>query len=381
MFDLDIEDNITLTLEVSETYLKNIIADPQNVKNYKMLILTLHNALELTFKFMLQSRNDFMIYEMQSSGSYNKVMETYKNARKNRKHQTVAMPSQKVLHTISFTKAYEMLAYLYNEEAFDEKFIFKLNRLGSLRNALTHHKGRIEHTDILVLYQLYEECVELYNSELDHERNAFNRLLHEDDSYGKMIIDRDLSYEFSKAIKEIKMKLLDEPMVKELISHLIKTLGNINPDIDLNEYEELYEFFYEKQPSLAENGYDLQLEKLKEFSFTESEIAQFQESINRKNQKIKQTNKNNKELALKYIYMLLEADFIYSRTYYSNDIDIMGGISLSVSCKHLILDKWDRNSEIICKEFKLSHDEYMNLIHFDGDHTSDGYDEYEISER
>lgn len=381
MFDLDIEDNITLTLEVSETYLKNIIADPQNVKNYKMLILTLHNALELTFKFMLQSRNDFMIYEMQSSGSYNKVMETYKNARKNRKHQTEAMPSQKVLHTISFTKAYEMLAYLYNEEAFDEKFIFKLNRLGSLRNALTHHKGRIEHTDILVLYQLYEECVELYNSELDHERNAFNRLLHEDDSYGKMIIDRDLSYEFSKAIKEIKMKLLDEPMVKELISHLIKTLGNINPDIDLNEYEELYEFFYKKQPSLAENGYDLQLEKLKEFSFTESEIAQFQESINRKNQKIKQTNKNNKELALKYIYMLLEADFIYSRTYYSNDIDIMGGISLSVSCKHLILDKWDRNSEIICKEFKLSHDEYMNLIHFDGDHTSDGYDEYEISER
>lgn len=245
LFDLDIKDNIKLTLEVSEGYLRNIIDNRLNVKNYKMLILNLHNALELTFKFLLQSRNDFMIYEMQDSNSYQKVIKTYKSMHKQRRALNDSTLIENKLHTVSFTKAYEILAYLYNVEGFDEKFIFKLMKLDTLRNGLTHFTARIEHTDIVVLYNLFEECVNLYNSELDNHRHVLRKIL--EGVNNKFIPNPDLAYEFSNAIKDIKMKLLDEPIIIELIGSLIQKLGQINEDISLNDYERLIKFFYDEQ--------------------------------------------------------------------------------------------------------------------------------------
>lgn len=60
--------------------------------------------------------------------------------------------------------------------------------------------------------------------------------------------------------------------------------------------------------------------------------------------------------------MILESEFIYSRTYYdSYDVDLMGGLSLTVSCKNLILDKWGNDKVLICKVFDLSEEEYFKL--------------------
>src|SRR5690606_26339229 len=123
-----------------------------------------------------------------------------------------------------------ILAYLYNVEGFNEKFIFKLERLNTLRNGLTHFKARIEHTDIIVLYNLFEECVNLYNSELDSDRHAYRKLIDEDDRYDRFKPNRDLAYVFSSAIEDIKMKLLDEPIIKELIEFIIKKMKYVNSD-------------------------------------------------------------------------------------------------------------------------------------------------------
>lgn len=384
MFDLDIIDNTKLTLEVSENYLKKIIDEPNDVKNYKMLILNLHNALELTFKFLLQSRNDFMIYEMQDKKSFNSVIEAYKSIRKQRKRTNEKMPSQKVLHTVSFTNAYEILAYLYNVEGFNEKFIFKLERLNTLRNGLTHFKARIEHTDIIVLYNLFEECVNLYNSELDSDRHAYRKLIDEDDRYDRFKPNRDLAYEFSSAIEDIKMKLLDEPIIKELIGFLIKKMKYVNSDINLDDYEKLLEFFLEKQ----ERVIDIESKEIyKSFGYTESEFeAALRESkvkeknANKRIGKIKKIFKESdgkdsfEVFVLRAIFILLESDFIYSRTYYQRhefvDLDIMGGLSLTVSCKDIILKKWNNDSDSICKAFDLSQEEYYILSKFQGDHDS-----------
>lgn len=387
MFELEIEDNIKLTLEVSENYLKNIINERSDVKNYKMLILNLHNALELTFKFLLQSRNGFMIYEMQENSSYRKVIETYKNKHKHRNSAPEKMLTEKVLRTISFTKAYEMLAYLYNVEGFDEKFIFKLERLDTLRNGLTHFKARIEHTDILVLYSLFDECVNLYNSELDNDRHILTKIINEDYNY-KFTPNRDLAYEFSKAIEDIKMKLLEEPIIKELIGFLIKNLHCVNSDVNLNDYEKLLEFFLEKQDRI----FDISKENYLSSGFTKSEFEEVlrnrkeeEKKASKRNVKIKSIyNESDKkvsfeEFVVRAIFMLLEADFIYSRTYYQKykdfDHDLFGGLSLTVDCKNLILNKWNNDRELICEIFELSQEEYCKFKIFNGDHSIDSSDD------
>ncbi|MFK4345007.1 MULTISPECIES: hypothetical protein [unclassified Paenibacillus] len=398
MFDLDIKDNIKLTLEVSEGYLRNIIDDRLNVKNYKMLILNLHNTLELTFKFLLQSRNDFMIYEMQDSNSYQKVIKTYKSMHKQRRALNDSTLIENKLHTVSFTKAYEILAYLYNVEGFDEKFIFKLMRLDTLRNSLTHFTARIEHTDIVVLYNLFEECVNLYNSELDNHRHVLRKIL--EGVNNKFIPNPDLAYEFSNAIKDIKMKLLDEPIIIELIGSLIQKLGQINEDISLNDYERLIKFFYDEQSIVQKNiefPKNDQDEILKAYGYTDLESeeirkerkkqdlenkARMKRSIKRmKRMKFIYDQSGGKKSSISFdkfllnsIFIILESEFIYSRTYYdSYDMDLMGGLSLTVSCKNLILDKWGNDKVLICKVFDLSEEEYFNLLDFEGDFYSNSF--------
>jgi len=379
MFNLKITDNIKLSLEVSEDYLKNIIKEPENVKNYKMLILNLHNSLELTFKFMLQSRNEFMIYDMQDSSSYRKVIDTYKSLHKQRKFSTEKILSEKGLHTVSFTKAYEILGYLYNVEEFDEKFIFKLKRINTLRNGLTHFEARVEHTDIIVLYNLFEECVSLYNSEIKSDRNGFLKLVN--DGYDEFIPNSELVFEFYDAIENIKMKLLDEPIIRELISFLIKKVHNVI-DIDLDDYEKLYEFFCDEPQKLTPKLDQKDISKA--FGYTDSHVRKAseerksQEVENKKriakikmlyNESDKKRSTSFKEFLLEFIFLMLESDFMYERIYYDSfGLDIMSGISLTKSCKGIILKKWNSNTKEICEVFKLSPDEYKGLFEFDLDY-------------
>jgi len=400
VFELTIEENIKLTLEVSEGYLRNIIDDRLNVKNYKMLILNLHNALELTFKYLLQSRKEFLIYDMQDSNSYRNVINSYKNRRLFNEKK----PKEKNLHTVSFTKAYEILAYLYNEEKFDEKFIFKLRRLNTLRNGLTHFTARIEYTDIIVLYSLFEECVNLYNSELDSERYPKMIKILSQDVPNKFLPNSDLAYDFSNAIKDIKMKMLEEPIIIELIGSLIQKLEFINGDIRLDDYEKLTKFFYEKQSKVhknAESPINDQGEIFEALGYTYFESEEIREKIKKQDleyeDKMRRLTERMKrmefiykksddksstkieEFLLNSIFIIIESEFIYSRTFYdSYDIDLMGGLSLTVSCRNLILEKWKHDKVGICKHFNLSDEEYFNLLDFKGDFYSKSYFEEEI---
>lgn len=380
MFTLDILDNIKLTLEVTESYLKNIIDEPDNVKNYKMAILNLHNALELTFKFLLQSRNHFMIYSMQDSTSYRKVMEYYKSRYNYKRSNDNRLPENK-LHTVSFTTSYELLAYFYNESKFDEKFLFKLERLNRLRNGLTHFTATIEYTDIVILYNLFKECVDLFNIELKSKRR-FVRDLVNNRTKVSYELDMTLYHRYGNAIEKIRMNLLDIDIIKEFVSYLIKNIGNIE-DIRLDDYEKLLAYFFKEQISTTNFNEEL----VSSLGFTESHIKAMKEQhkkeiSNEKNRKEKiiaiykkeKTCISIKDFLLNAIFIMLESDFIYNRTYYDSfGIDILGGLSITVSCKNLILKKWNHKLDLICSELGINQQEYNNLLEFEGDYEEEKY--------
>ena len=90
----------------------------------------------------------------------------------------------------------------------------------------------------------------------------------------------------------------------------------------------------------------------KSFGYTESEFEAVLskskvkgKNLNKRIGKIKEIFKESdgkdsfEVFVLRAIFILLESDFIYSRTYYQRhefvDLDIMGGLSLTVSCKDI----------------------------------------------
>ncbi|NFE84091.1 hypothetical protein FDB42_12530 [Clostridium botulinum] len=338
MFEINIVNNTRLALEVTEEYFKKIIKEPNEVKNYKMIILNLHNALELTFKLMIYSRNDFMIYSMHDSNSYEKLIRKFKQARNCRnKGLTIENPFEDSLHTVTFKTAYEILSYLYKVEELDDKFIFELKKLENLRNSLMHYKACIEETDIILLYSMFKKCVTLYNEEMQRDTYDLHRIL-KSKEYVCFDLDYNLEYQLNNNIDNICLKILDRDIIKMLVSCLIKKIGYINEDIRLDDYENLCEFFKKEA-----------------------------------NDKLKKVFKNHQDEKTSYenfilngIYIMLEANFMYSKTYYDIfGLDVLAGISLSTYCKDIVLRKYKYDETSICSNFELNKEEYNSLINMD----------------
>ena len=348
MFEINIINNTRLALEITEDYFDKLVGEPDNVKNYKMIILNLHNALELTFKLMIYSRNDFMIYSMQDNNSYEKLIKKCKQARNCENKSLIdENPFEDSLKTVTFKTAYEILAYLYKVEAFDDKFLFELKKIEDLRNALMHYKARIEETDIILLFSMFKQCVELYNNELQSSKYDMARILNKEE-YECFKWNYDLEYNTNKNIEEICLKILDKEVIKELVSCLIKKVGDINDDINLNDYKGLCEFFKKES--------DEELNKIY------------------KNYRKKDTSISYDNFILNGIYILLEADFLYSRSYCDAfGVDVLSGISLSRNCKNIILRKYDNDEATICSNFKIDREEYNSFINMDEEYYDDSY--------
>lgn len=340
MFEIDFIDNVNLSLNVTEDYFRNIVDNPSEVKHYKMVIIALHNALELTFKLMISSRNSFMIYNMQSSDSFNKVVSYYKD-KKTRKN--INQNAKNEPYTITFDNSYKILAYLYGLEEFNDKFIFEIEKLLRLRNALTHHKARITEADIILLYDVFEKCVNLYNNELTRDCYIGPKLYDEIFEQAKYIdyqLDSSLKFTYEKTIEEIKLKMLDNKTIQILLTCLIKTISNINVDIELSNYDGLYNFF-----SKYINN---KIIKSLEMPITEG------------------------------IYLLLQLGFIENKEYCftSGDFtDSVSGLSISKHAQELILKKWESNSARIKCIFNLDEENVSNLFRF-SDEPYDAYDDY-----
>lgn len=337
MIEISIVDNTKLALEVTEDYFRKIINERNNIKNYKMVILSLHNALELTFKFMISSRNSFMVYSMQDSNSYQKVIKRFKEIRGSKNSYLIDCdPYTDTLHTVTFRTAYEILAYLYQVEEFDDKFLFQLKKLENLRNALTHFSAAIEETDILMLYGLFSKCAKLFNDEIK-KQDEFINVIHE--NYTCYKIDNGLCIEFSRTIEEIHMEALDKDIVKVLVKCLIASLGTINDDIELNNYQNLCDFFKTNALDPLKNIY-----KSNELNH----LISFDDFI------------------ISGIYILLDSDFLINKTYYDSfGVDVLGGISLSSYCKDLILKKWSSDEKTICSNLNISKKDFNELLQMD----------------
>jgi hypothetical protein len=164
MINISLVDNASLAYKNAEAALKRIMDGEANSLNYRNYILNLHSAYELFLKHMLMEKNQFMLFDF---SKYSQVIDKYKKAKKNNMsifEYVSETPGCKLPNTVTFLDAVKRLAYLYNEDIFDEIFINQLGELNDLRNMITHYEIEEKDEKLYVLNELFIKCEEIYSN-------------------------------------------------------------------------------------------------------------------------------------------------------------------------------------------------------------------------
>lgn len=324
MFKIDIIDNIKLSLDLTLDSFEHIEKNIEDVKSYKLSIINLHSALELTFKFMILNRNEFMFFAY-GGNNFNNILKKYKTAQENEYNSLLEYlednPTENQPNSISFKVAYQILAYMYRIKEFDEPFIFELNAIEILRNKLTHFGATITKVDFILLNSLLGKCIELLNQEIEEYNNSIAGILNNYSAYSKYDFNKKISY--NKISREIvRESVLKEPKYKLILGVILdesnKSMVNLRPD----NYEEFTEIVYRERE-----------------------------------QELKDIFKNKKEKEIKTIiaqsiYILIGADLIHDGPIYYMEVDIMGRITLTDFAIEIIKEKWN-NENTIYKELLM----------------------------
>lgn len=326
MFKIDIVDNIKLSLDLTIDSFEQILMNNENnddAKSYKLAIINLHSAFELTFKFMILNRNEFMIFSFGSNG-FNDVLNKYKlleNSNCNSLlHYFEVNPSEKQPNTVSFKIAYQILAYMYKVPEFNERFIFQLIALENLRNKLTHFEAIIAKVDFILLISLFEKCLGLFNSEIDEYNNSI-RPKQSYATYDKYNWDKKCSYR-EIGMKLVKDKILNEQKFKLILGVVLDELNGEMLELKPDEYDKFAEICYKKRKVEFESLFSTKKEK---------EI---------------------KSKMIPDIYILLEADLIEYGDVYVHEVAVLGRTTLTSFAINVIKEKWNDNSDI-CRELVL----------------------------
>lgn len=269
-FQISIDENIKLALDSSLDSLKAIYKDTYSVKHYKSAIINLHNSLELTFKFMLLQRNEFMVFTM-GGNNFSKILNMYKKAKFEGENSVIDYlennPAEGQLHTVSFKDAYEILAYIYKCEHFDERFLFQLEFLEALRNKLTHFQATIKRIDFIILNNLFFECIKLFNEEVEYynkNTNNIHEIMHKartgEDKYTQYTNHYRVQDNFFSINKEILLDILEVPKYKLILSTIIR-LGSELLDTSFNCYEKIINMCYEENKEQFKVVYEMKDER------------------------------------------------------------------------------------------------------------------------
>ncbi|TEB12174.1 hypothetical protein Psfp_03807 [Pelotomaculum sp. FP] len=324
MFKIDVVDNIKLSLDLTIDSFEQIHRDNDNVKSYKLAIINLHSAFELTFKFMILNRNEFMLFSYGSNG-FNNVLNKYKRAKECNYNSLLNYlednPSEVHPNTVSFGVAYQILAYMYNITEFDERFIFELTALEILRNKLTHFEATVYRIDFILMTSLFRKYVELLNKEIQEYNNSWRFGNNKYETY---------KYDFNKlfsygeiCMKLVKDDILNKPKYKLILGVVLDESCCEMIEVEPNEYGKLAEICYKKRKAEFNNLYTGKKEK---------EI---------------------KVIIMQDIYLLLEANILYlGYMYDSRDVPVMGRTTLTPFAIHAINEKWSSSSDI-CRELVI----------------------------
>jgi hypothetical protein len=194
MYRISLAENATAAYKSALDALEKILDGEGSYVNYRSYVLNLHSALELFFKKMLLKKNEFMLFSFEGN-NYSKVLEKYEKAKKVNKslfQYITETKDAKMPNTVTFVDAYSRLAYFYNEDIFDPKFIDNLLRLNEIRNNITHFEIEIPDEEFVILNECFLKCAKIYSDQVEWgyalDKQLENKILEKDISVRKLII-------------------------------------------------------------------------------------------------------------------------------------------------------------------------------------------------
>ena len=255
---INIYDNIVAAIDLTIESIVDLANKKDYIKNYKATVINLHNALELIFKFMIQNRNEFMLFSM-GNNSFDKIMSKYKKI-----HQegfsSILEYSERykdesfLPHTISFCNAYEILAFLYDENDFDIRFLSALQLLENKRNGLTHYESTVYRKDLVIFKELLFKAIELYNNEIDcvERKNLLtlkeNKAIHYDypfDPYDDTV---------SKICEEvIETEILNDEVDKIIIGAIVDCRSSELISVNLENRDKITDIIYNSKKDILKS--------------------------------------------------------------------------------------------------------------------------------
>jgi hypothetical protein len=193
MYKISLAENATAAYKSALDALEKILAGEGSYINYRSYVLNLHSALELFFKKMLLEKNEFMLFAFDGN-AYSDVIKLYIKLKKDKKSlsQHISTKNAKMPNTVKFVDAYSRLAYFYNEEIFDPKFIENLSKLNEIRNNITHFEIEIPDEEFVILNECFLKCAEIYSGQIEWgyalDKQLENKILEKDISVRKLIV-------------------------------------------------------------------------------------------------------------------------------------------------------------------------------------------------
>lgn len=349
--NVDIIANIKMSFDSTLEYVQKLSQNMDDVSSYKMFILSVNNALELLFKFMVFNRNEFLLY---SSEQKEKVYKKYKQAKENGYSQLSFFfadnPSENDLHTISFTEACKILSYIYQIEEFDELFYERCMELAKVRNSLIHYSGFIRKVDIISFYEMFSTSIEWFNQDIKkyYSNSSLSIILGEKKLEDYLYVvnhDQLWSDVYEIKVNIIEQEILEDDICKQILGFIIDNSSKELIGIDSKDYIRIEELFF------------------------------------------KEAKKKKKEIG-SYFYqryhMMLLADMIFNRGItafpHEHAPEVMHRLDISDFTYTTIMTKWKLNDEEIKKQLNISsniHALYEANYYDDEEYDYEEYDEDE----
>jgi len=234
------------------------------VKPYKSIVINLHNSLELIFKFMIQNRNEFMLFKLENI-DFDKLASKYKLARQAGYVSLIKYSDEKgeaLPHTITFKNSYKILAYLYGVVGFNEKFIVQLEMLENLRNGFTHYTCKICSVDLVIFKELYLKAIGLYNDEIENFSGQLKMVSDKEKltQYSLNMINNGLWKTFLLLCDEvIEQYILNSDICKIMIGGFVDGRNNEFIEVSISDRDNIINILYD----LKENEFKKVLPKTK----------------------------------------------------------------------------------------------------------------------
>lgn len=227
-------DNLLMSFKEVEDLITEIQDDISDIRVFKRLVIFIDNSIELLLKMMISDREEILLYIDEDN---KKVLEKYREARNkgfdNLDDYFNSYPLNNNLHTISFSKACDILESYFN--VITPHFSERCKKMSTIRNGLIHYSITVQYVDMIMILNLYKDSYMLFLKEYE-DLNYIDKL------YYKRIKPPQMNYQvYFKIYKlcqnEVKKRLIENDMFLHIIGFVIMEKGGLVLEEDPKNFE------------------------------------------------------------------------------------------------------------------------------------------------